>query len=115
MAELFIPSHAIGFMEKGQEVKLLYDAFPYQFFGSHHATIVKVTETILSPNEIIAPFVVREPVYRVIAEIAKETINARGKEIALQSGMTLKANVVLERRSLLDWMMEPLRAVRERS
>lgn len=114
-AELFIPSRAIGFVEKGQEVRLLYDAFPYQFFGSHKATITAVTESILAPGEILAPFELSEPVYRVSANIENESIEARGKVLALQSGMTLKATIVLERRSLLDWLLEPLRAVRERA
>lgn len=114
-AELFIPSRAIGFVQKGQEVRLLYDAFPYQFFGSHKATITAVTENILAPGEILAPFELKEPVYRVTANIEKESIEARGKVLALQSGMTLRANIVLERRSFLDWLLEPLRAVRERA
>jgi membrane fusion protein len=113
-AELFIPSKAIGFIEKGQEVRLLYDAFPYQYFGSHRAIITDVTETILSPDEIFAPFKLTEPVYRVMADIEKKSIKARGRVLPLQSGMTLSANIILERRSFLNWLLEPLRAVRER-
>ena len=114
-AELFIPSRAIGFVEKGQEVRLLYDAFPYQFFGSYKATITDVTEIILAPNEILASLDLRESVYRVTARIEDSTIKTGTKEIALQSGMTLRANIVLERRSFLDWLLEPIHALRERS
>ena len=114
-AELFIPSRAIGFVEKGQEVRLLYDAFPYQFFGSYKATITDVTEIILAPGEILASLDLRESVYRVTARIEDSTIKTGTREIALQSGMTLRANIVLERRSFLDWLLEPIHAVRERS
>ena len=114
-AELFIPSRAIGFVEKGQEVRLLYDAFPYQFFGSYKATITDVTEIILAPNEILASLDLRESVYRVTARIEDSTIKTGTKEIALQSGMTLRANIVLERRSFLDWLLEPIHVLRERS
>ncbi|MBL4836590.1 MAG: HlyD family efflux transporter periplasmic adaptor subunit [Kordiimonadaceae bacterium] len=110
-AELFVPSRAVGFVEEGQEVRLLYDAFPYQRFGSFTATITKVTKTILAPNETFAPFEVKEPVYWVTAKLTAKNITARGSEIALQSGMTLQANIVLERRSFIDWLLEPLRAV----
>ena len=34
-AELFVPSRAIGFVQPGQRVRLMVDAFPYQRFGSH--------------------------------------------------------------------------------
>ncbi|WP_262692675.1 HlyD family efflux transporter periplasmic adaptor subunit [Kordiimonas aestuarii] len=114
-AELFVPSRAAGFVEEGQEVRLLYDAFPYQRFGSYPATVRRVTGTILSPREILSPFELQEPVYRVTASIPAEEIEVRNRLISLQSGMTLRANIVLERRSFLDWLLEPLRAVGERS
>lgn len=114
-AELFVPSRAAGFVETGQEVRLLYDAFPYQRFGSFPAQITQVTQTILAPSEALVPFEIAEPVYRVTATLTAEEITARGKEIALQSGMTLTANIVLERRSFLDWLLAPLRAVEGRT
>ncbi len=110
-AELYVPSRAAGFIKSGQEVRLLYDAFPYQRFGSYPAKITYVTETILTPNEALAPFEIKEPVYRVTAAIDETEITARGAKVTLQSGMTLKANIVLERRSFLDWLLEPLRAI----
>ncbi|RMB11846.1 membrane fusion protein [Eilatimonas milleporae] len=114
-AELFIPSRAAGFVEEGQEVRLLYDAFPYQRFGSFPATITQVTESILSPEEVLAPFAVTQPVYRVKAAIGTDSIDINSRRIALQSGMTLQANIILERRSFLDWLLDPLRAVGDRS
>ncbi|MBT7951548.1 MAG: HlyD family efflux transporter periplasmic adaptor subunit [Gammaproteobacteria bacterium] len=114
-AELFVPSRAVGFVAKGQEVRLLYDAFPYQYFGSHKAIITNITETILSQGELLTPFKLTEPVYRVTADIEKKTIESRDMVLSLQSGMTLKANIVLERRSFIEWLLDPLRAVRERA
>lgn len=114
-AELFVPSSAVGFIEVNQEVRLLYDAFPYQRFGSYPAVITQVTQTILSPDEALAPFPLQQAVYRVTAAIKTDTVEARGNQIALQSGMTLKANIVLERRTFLEWLLEPLRALGGRS
>ena len=110
-AELYIPSRAAGFVEIGQEVRLLYDAFPYQQFGAYDAIITKVTETILVPNELQSPLPVKEPVYRVVASLDSASIQAGNKHIQLQNGMTLQANIILERRSFIDWLLAPLRAV----
>ena len=33
-AEIYAPTQAVGFVRPGEEVRLLYDAFPYQRFGS---------------------------------------------------------------------------------
>ena len=109
-AELFVPSRAAGFIEEGQEVRLLYDAFPYQRFGSYGAQITQVTQTILPPGETQAPFPIQEPVYRVTARLNAQEIMARGQSVSLQSGMTLQANIILEKRSFLDWFLDPLKA-----
>lgn len=114
-AELLVPSRAVGFVEKGQEVRLLYDAFPYQRFGTYTGKVSKVAQSILAPDEVRAPFSVSEPVYRVVATLVSDSVDVHSGPIRLQSGMTLKANIVLERRSFIDWMLSPLRVVRNRT
>ena len=54
-AELFIPVRAIGFVEVGQDVRVLFDAFPYQRFGTFHGRITKVSHTVLLASDVEAP------------------------------------------------------------
>jgi membrane fusion protein len=42
-AQLFVPTRAIGFVQPGQEIRVLYDAFPYQRFGAFSGRIVTVS------------------------------------------------------------------------
>lgn len=114
-AVLYAPTRAIGFVEKGQETRLLLDAFPYQRFGSFEATITEVSRTVLDPREADVPFKIEEPVYKVKAKLRKQVVNAYGEDIPLQPGMTLTGNIVLERQSFLDWILAPLRAVVNRN
>lgn len=114
-AELYVPSRAIGFVREGQPVRLLYDAFPYQRFGSYPGTVKAVTKTILAPGEVATPFALTEPAYRVKVAIERADVLAFGESVPLQPGMTLNANIVLERQSLLDWLLSPLRAVGNRT
>ena len=53
LAELFVPSRAIGFVEPGQRVRLMVDAFPYQRFGTLGGRVETVSQAVLSPNEVI--------------------------------------------------------------
>ncbi len=115
VADLFVPSRAAGFVAPGQEIRILYDAFPYQRFGSFPGTVETVGGSILSPGEVDAPFAITQPVYRVSARLDAQSITIGGQRIAVQPGMTLNANIVLERRSFLDWFLSPLRAVGARS
>lgn len=37
LAELYVPSKAVGFIKPGDAVLVRYQAYPYQKFGQHHA------------------------------------------------------------------------------
>lgn len=113
--ELYAPSRAIGFARVGQEVRLMYDAFPYQQYGSFKGHVVEIARTALSPDEIDAPVKLDEPAYRVRIRLDRQAIHAFGRQYPVQPGMTLRANVILERQSFLDWLMEPINAVRRRT
>lgn len=114
-ADVYAPSSAIGFVKPGQEVRLLYDAFPYQRFGSFGGRVGRVSRTALDPKEIDAPLKIDEPVYRIEVGIPRQKIQAFGKSELLQPGMTLSANLILDRQSFLQWLLQPLNAVLRRN
>ncbi len=113
-AELFVPTRAIGFIEVGQSVLLRYSAFPYQRFGLYEGTISKVTEVILSPEELNVPVKLEEPVYRVSVTPSKQKVSGYGREFPLQAGMLLEASIILEGRSLGEWLLAPIYGLRGR-
>jgi len=111
-AHLFTPTRAAGFVETGQPVRLRIDAFPYQRFGALDGRISEVSRAVLSPMEIAGPIAVTEPVYRLGVELETQRMNAYGTAQALQSGMTLQADVIVDRRPLWRWFIDPMLAVR---
>ena len=113
-AELFVPSRAIGFVRPGQRVRLMYDAFPFQRFGTYGGKVEAVSETVLAPDEVIGPVHPRDPSYRATVLLDRPTITAFGHEVALQPDMTVQADIVLEPRTLLEWLLEPLYSLRGR-
>ncbi|MGN6268435.1 MAG: HlyD family secretion protein [Sphingomonas sp.] len=114
-AELYAPSRAIGFARAGQRVRVMYDAFPYQQFGSFTGTITAISHTALAPDEIEAPIKLAEPAYRLRVRLDAQAVQAFGGIYPVQPGMTLKANVILEKQSFWGWLMEPINAVRHRT
>jgi membrane fusion protein len=111
-AELLIPSRAIGFVRKGQEVRLMLQAFPHQRFGTINGTVRTVSSTVLGPTEFSIPGLnIDEPVFRVRVRLPKETMDAYGAAIRLQPGMLLAADIVFDRRSLIEWLFDPIYAV----
>jgi membrane fusion protein len=111
--ELYAPSRAIGFIKNGQQVRLRYEAFPYQKFGSATGRVSQVSKTIIEPGD--APVGdLKEPVFRILVALDRETLRAYGEEVSIQPGMEVSADVILERRSLLEWLLDPLYAVGKR-
>jgi membrane fusion protein len=108
-AEVFIPSHAIGFVRVGQEVRVRYEAFPYQNFGRYEGKLVALSQNILSGAEMSSvPLTLQEPAYRATVALDRQDIDAYGKKMPLQAGMLLKADLILDRRSLFKWILDPL-------
>lgn len=122
-AHLYGPSRAIGFVQPGQRVLVRYPAFPYQRFGHHEGVVASVSRTAVSPTDLPTPMAgvagaaagaggaVAEPIYRIVVEIANQSVTAYGQTMALQPGMTLEADISLEKRRLAEWVLEPLYAV----
>jgi membrane fusion protein len=113
-AELFVPSRAIGFVKPGQRVRLQIEAFPYQRFGTQGGTVETVSQAVLAPQDVIGKVTLAEPAYRVTVRLDRQTVDAFGTQTPLQPDMALTADIVLEERSLLAWLVEPLLSVRGR-
>jgi membrane fusion protein len=111
-AELLVPTRAIGFVRPGQKVKIKYEAFPYQNFGTYTGQISNVSQTIVTGSDASGPIVLKEPAYRVTASLARPDIDAYGKKIPLQADMLLSADIILEQRSLARWFLDPLLSLR---
>lgn len=114
-AELFVPSRASGFIRVGQEVRLQYQAFPHQKFGTGEGVVTSVSRTVLAPAEVSIPgLTVQEPVFRVRVRLKRDSVAAYGETIPLRPGMTLTADVVIDRRTLAEWLLDPLYAAGRR-
>ena len=111
-AQLFIPASAIGFIEPGERVRVLYDAFPYQEFGTYGGVVTEVSQTMQTAGDGAGPLRLEQPAYRVTAALDSMSINARGKPVPLVPDMTLRAEIILEKRPLIRWFLAPLLGTR---
>jgi membrane fusion protein len=114
-ADLFSPSRSIGFLRPGQRVLLRYEAYPYQKFGHYEGQIASISRSALNPGELPAQVAgltsligTNEPVYRITVRLQSQHVNAYGKPVPLQPGMQLEADVLIESRRLIEWMLDPL-------
>ncbi len=110
-AKLFVPTRASGFIRPGQKVRLLYDAFPFQRFGTYSGRIVSVSKTILLEADL-SDLQLKEPAYKVIAALDRQDVDVKGEKVPLKAGMVLQADILLEKRELVRWLFDPILNVR---
>ncbi|KQW36265.1 HlyD family efflux transporter periplasmic adaptor subunit [Rhizobacter sp. Root404] len=113
-AYLYAPSSAVGFVRANQPVQLRYQAFPYQKFGQQAGEVVQVSRSPLQAAELAGlalPGALShggEPLYRITVTLAAQSVSAYGQAQALAPGMQLEADVLLDRRRLIEWLFEPV-------
>jgi membrane fusion protein len=112
MAEIHVPSSAAGFLEPGQDVRLSVEAFPYQRFGTISGRIATISRTTVARDD--GQGGAGAPVYLVTAAIDQPWVTAFGRRQKLVPGMALSARIVTRKQTLLEWLFEPLFAVRGR-
>lgn len=105
---LFAPSRAVGFVAPGSDVRLRYDAFPYQKFGVSRGKVARVSKSPIDGADLPRTLGADEPVYRIVVVPELDHMLVNGQAHALQSGMTLKADVIIERRSVGEHLFAPL-------
>lgn len=114
IAELLLPTRSAGFIQIGNNTRLRFDAFPYQRFGFINSEIIRIDQTLITPNEIQLPIAFQEPVYRLRAKLNQQQMKAFGKAFDLKSGMLFEADIMLEQRTLIEWLLEPIYSLRGR-
>ncbi|PFG56468.1 membrane fusion protein [Vibrio sp. ES.051] len=114
--ELYAPSRSVGFLKVGQNVRLRFDAFPYEKFGVQTGTIANISKSSIAPEMIENRRLLKntevEGLYRVKVELSKSTITVYGKEETLISGMTVTGDIELDTRKVYEWILEPLYTVK---
>lgn len=121
LIEIDAPAQAVGLIKVGDEAVLKYDAFPYKTFGVQHGVITAISSSAIKgpdlpgpANADTRPVDQRQSLYRVEIRPDSNEIDAYGEKQKLKIGSTLTADLIVERRRLIDWVLDPIRALRGR-
>jgi len=105
-AELDAPQTGLSRILVGQPVRLLFDAFPYQRYGTKSGKV-----RWASPAGMVSgPAVTTFP---VVVDLDDQNMEVGGVRIPLLAGMRGTARVVAGRRTLIEYAFEPIRVLRE--
>jgi membrane fusion protein len=99
--EAFAPSRAAGMVGPGQRVRIRYDAFPSDRFGTFGGTIESVSAVPLLPGDGRAAIKLSEPTYLILIRLDDTAVASGAQRLALRAGMRAEVSLILERRSVL--------------
>lgn len=105
VAVLRIPASAMSDLKEGQEIGVSVDAYPYQTFGMIKTKVTKISRVAVEGKD--------GPEYEIEARMP-EMMMVYGEPVALLPGMTLTARITTRRRTIIEWILEPLYAVGRR-
>lgn len=112
--EMTLGQQDVARVRVGQGAKLLYDAFPYQRFGTKAGRVRWVgPATTGRATSAAATATGTEEIFRALIDAGDSTITVHGEARPLLVGMRGEARVVVGRRSLISFAFEPIRALRE--
>lgn len=97
IAKVYITNKDIGFIKEGMDVDVRIDSFPYSEFGDIKGKLIWIGSDVLPPDQIY-------PYYRFPAKIhlVKQAISVNGRDISLQSGMSVSVNLKLRERTVMS-------------
>ena len=104
-AELTLPQSGVSLVQSGQEVKLRYDAFPYQRFGVRYGVVRWVGPQRVVPGDSGG--------FRALIDLDTTSMLVSGRPQPLLPGMVGRADIIVGRRTLVSYAFEPIRQLRE--
>ncbi|MGU2291206.1 HlyD family secretion protein [Pseudomonas aeruginosa] len=111
-AMLRIPSRQRGFVREGQTVRIKLDAYPYARFGTLEARIRSISDATMGKIEAAAPQAPRagaqQSDYMAWALLPNARFGPARQPLRILPGMQGTASIVVERRTIAEWVFEPL-------
>lgn len=104
-AHLALPQTGLSRLRTGQNVRLLFDAFPYQRYG-----VVRGKMDWISPAAIARG---QAQAFEGFAALEENEIGVGTTSYPLRAGMGGTARITVGRRALIEYLFEPLRQMRE--
>ncbi len=99
--EVFLENKDIGFVHEGMASEIKIHTFPFTKYGVIDAEVTTVSDDATVDEQ-------RGLIYRMQLRMAKNTLWVEGKEVKLQPGMAVTAEVQTGERRIIEFFLAPL-------
>jgi hemolysin D len=116
-AEVWVSNDDAGFIRDGQKTQLKFSAFPFQKYGMMKGNVLRISADATeapNPNVRSGGLIGRDrPIgalaFRSLIELDSQVLESDGRHYALLPGMQVTAEVNLGTRTILEYLVSPLR------
>lgn len=106
--EVFLENNDIGFVRESMPAEIKIHTFPFTKYGVIDAEVITVSDDATVDEK-------RGLIYRMQLRMAKNTLWVEGKEVKLQPGMAVTAEVQTGERRIIEFFMAPLLRYKDES
>ena len=104
-----LPSQESGFVKTGMPVKIKFDAYPFQDYG-----VVQGHLHWIAPDSEPAETAPGQPeTFEVEVSLDQTYISGQNRQIRLTPGQTATAEIVVRERRVIDFVLDPLKMLKE--
>jgi HlyD family secretion protein len=108
-AEVNVEGRDIGHIAVGQQVRIKYEAYPFQKFGTGSGTVRVVSHDAFAPDAKTEPTRRAEtPYYRVLVDVADTKLRRQPEHMRLLPGMAVTAELKVGSRRVISYFLYPL-------
>lgn len=102
LVEAKVLNRDAGFVHVGQDVVVKLDAFPFTRYGTIHGRIIGMSSDAVPDQKLGLVYVTR-------ISLQRTTIDRDGETVSLLPGMTAVADIRTGRRSIMSYLVSPVR------
>lgn len=109
-AEVRVEGRDIGQVSVGQPVRIKFEAFPFQKYGTGTGAVRVISQDSFSPDPKAADGAPRAtaPYYRVLVDLLDTRLRLPQDRVQLIPGMAVTAELKVGRRSVISYFLYPL-------
>ena len=105
VVEALLPNKDIAFVKKGLPAKLKLEALPFQDYGVVEGTVIDVSADAISNKDGVSN-------YKVTIAPSTTHIATQEGDVTLRPGLSVSAEIITERRTVLSLLLEPARRLK---
>ncbi len=91
----------IGFVSAGQTVEVKVETFPYSRYGTLRGRVLHLSRDAVNDDKVGLTYLAK-------IQLEKSSVEVNGREVPLQAGMAVTAEINTGRRRVIEYLMSPL-------